>query len=100
MRVKGKKETHKDIKKDQAPLRHLSCNVQKVKRHNDTGRCAMHNRFPSPVKVLVELLFVVSVIMICLGSAFGKLDEFVGHPMLALVIFCGAVFLWYRFQET
>jgi len=54
----------------------------------------MHNRFPSPVKVLVELLFVVSVIMI------GKLDEFVGHPMLALVIFCGAVFLWYRFQET
>jgi hypothetical protein len=74
--------------------------VQRVKRHNDTGRCAMHNRFPSPVKVLVELLFVVSVIMICLGSAFGKLDEFVGHPMLALVIFCGAVFLWYRFQET
>jgi hypothetical protein len=52
------------------------------------------------MKVLVELLFVVSVIMICLGSAFGKLDEFVGHPMLALVIFCGAVFLWYRFQET
>jgi hypothetical protein len=52
------------------------------------------------MKVLVELLFVVSVILICLGSAVGKLDEFVGHPMLALVIFCGAVFLWYRFQET
>lgn len=60
----------------------------------------MHNQFPSPMKVLVELLFVVSVILICLGSAVGKLDEFVGHPMLALVIFCGAVFLWYRFQET
>ena len=43
----------------------------------------MHNRFPSPMKVLVELLFVVSVIMICMGSAFGKLDEFVGHPILA-----------------
>jgi hypothetical protein len=60
----------------------------------------MHNRFPSPVKVLVELLFVVSVILICIGAAFGKLDDFVGHPVLAFVIFCGAVFLWYRFQET
>jgi hypothetical protein len=60
----------------------------------------MNNRFPSPVKGLVELLFVVSVIIICLGAAFGKLDEFVGHPVLALVMFCGAVFLWYRFQET
>jgi hypothetical protein len=60
----------------------------------------MRNRFPSLVKVLVELLFVASVIMICLGSAFGKLDEFVGHPVLAFVIFCGALILWYRFQAT
>lgn len=60
----------------------------------------MHNRFPSPVTLFVELLFVVSVIMICMGEAFGKLDEFVGHPVLAFVILCVAVFLWYRFQET
>jgi hypothetical protein len=33
------------------------------------------------VKGLVELLFVVSAVMICMGSAFGKLDEFVGHPI-------------------
>ena len=60
----------------------------------------MNSQYPSPVKVLVELLFVVSVILICIGAAFGKLDEFVGHPMLAFVLFCGAVFLWYRLQET
>jgi hypothetical protein len=52
------------------------------------------------MKVLVELLFVVCVIMICMGSAFGMLVEFVCHPSFALDIFCGAVFLWYRFQET
>ncbi len=60
----------------------------------------MHSRYPSPVKLFVELLFVISVVIICMGAAFGKLDEFVGHPVLAFVIFCAAVFLWYRFQET
>lgn len=60
----------------------------------------MHNRYPSPLKLLVELLFVISVVVICVGAAFGKLDEFVGHPVLAFVIFCAAVFLWYRYQEA
>ncbi len=60
----------------------------------------MKTRYPSPVKVLVEFLFVASVIMICMGTGFGKLDEVVGHPALALGIFLGAIFLWYRFQES
>jgi hypothetical protein len=71
-----------------------------IEEANDTGRFAMYKRYPSPVKLVVELLFVVSVIIICMGAAFGKLDEFIGHPVLAFIIFCAVVFLWYRFQET
>jgi hypothetical protein len=60
----------------------------------------MKRRLPAAVNMIVELVFIVSVILIILGAFF---DKFVSNPLLSVIsviVVCLSIFSWAYLQDT
>jgi hypothetical protein len=60
----------------------------------------MKRRLPAAVNMIVELVFIVSVMLIILGAFF---DKFVSNPLLSVIsviVVCLSIFSWAYLQDT
>ncbi len=60
----------------------------------------MKRRLPAAVNMIVELVFIASVILIILGAFF---DKFVSNPLLSVIsviVVCLSIFSWAYLQDT
>jgi hypothetical protein len=60
----------------------------------------MKQRLPAAVNMIVELVFIASVMLIILGAFF---DKFVSNPLLSVIsviVFCLSIFSWAYLQDT
>jgi hypothetical protein len=60
----------------------------------------MSKKYPSPIKAIVEGLFVISAVLIVACSYYGSFDLFNAHPVIIIAIFCGVALLWYRSKNS
>jgi uncharacterized membrane protein YqjE len=61
---------------------------------------AMKRRLPAAVNMIVELVFIVSVMLIILGAFF---DKYVSNPLLSVIsviVVCLSIFSWAYLQDT
>jgi hypothetical protein len=60
----------------------------------------MKRRLPAAVNMIVELVFIVSVMLIILGAFF---DKYVSNPLLSVIsviVVCLSIFSWAYLQDT
>jgi hypothetical protein len=60
----------------------------------------MKRRPPAAVNMIVELVFIVSVMLIILGAFF---DKYVSNPLLSVIsviVVCLSIFSWAYLQDT